>query len=100
MNTCVSKAILIALENNISYYEPINIGTGNDISIKLLAELIAKLVGYKGNIIFTNEVSNGQPKRLLDISRAKEVLNWEPDIELEDGLRATIDWYQANKDKL
>lgn len=89
----VCESIIKVLENEIDYYEPINIGTGEDISIKDLAFLIAKLTGFKGNIEFTNEVSNGQPKRLLDVSRAKEVLGFTSNIKLEDGLKQTIEWY-------
>lgn len=79
---------------------PINLGTGNDISIYDLAHMIAKLTGFKGKIVFTGEVSDGQPKRKLDVSRAKELLGWEAKTNLLTGLTRTIDWYQNNRDTI
>lgn len=86
----LAKAILA----NFDHSEPINLGTGTDISIKELASLIAKLTDYQGQIVFDGSVSDGQPKRLLDVSRAKKLLNWTAQIDLEEGLRKTIRWYQ------
>lgn len=98
--TSVCRAILMALDNDLHYPEPINIGSGIDISIKDLALLIKEITGYTGEVIFTNEVSNGQKKRLLCVSRAKEVLGWEPDVDFRNGLIQTIDWYRktGNRD--
>jgi len=93
----VCDAIIMALENNISSYEPINIGSGSDISIYNLAHLIKELTSYTGDIVFTGEVSDGQPKRLLDVSRAKKLLNWSAKTNLKDGLIKTIEWYRQNK---
>jgi GDP-L-fucose synthase len=73
---------------------PINLGIGQDITIKDLAILIKKLVGYQGQIIFKADGLDGQPKRLLDVSRAKQLLNWTASTSLEEGLKRTISWYQ------
>jgi len=83
--------------NNFDHSEPINLGTGTDISIKDLALLIAELTNYDGNIVFTGQVSDGQPKRLLSVARAKQLLNWEAGTSLRRGLKETIAWYQENK---
>lgn len=91
-----AKAIVKAVTSKLNTPLPINIGTGRDISIKELVHLIIKLTGYKGGIIFTGEVSDGQPKRRLDVSRAKELLGFEAEINLEEGLVRTIKWYKKN----
>lgn len=93
----VCKAILTALTKNISEYEPINIGAGWDISINDLTFIIAKMTGFTGKIVFDGSISDGQPKRLLGIKRAADVLGWAPDISFEDGLAKTIKWYQEHK---
>jgi GDP-L-fucose synthase len=93
-----AQAIAHTILSQFDYPEPINLGTGKDISIYDLAHLIAKLVGYTdGKIVFSGEVGDGQPKRLLDVSRAKQLLNWEAAISLEDGLKETIEWYRQNR---
>lgn len=76
---------------------PINVGTGKSISIKELAETIGRLCGFKGKIVFTGEVSDGQPKRQLNVSRAKQQLGFEAKTALITGLVRTISWYQENK---
>lgn len=92
-----ARAIKMAVISKLNYPEPINIGTGKDISIKDLAFLIKDLTGYTGEVKFTGEVSDGQPKRRLDVSRAKEVLGFEAKIDLETGLKETIEWYKTSK---
>jgi len=76
--------------------EPVNIGSGNEISIKDLAHLIARLTGYEGNLVFDPSKPNGQPRRGLDVSRAEELFGFRAKMSFEDGLRKTIDWYVAN----
>jgi GDP-L-fucose synthase len=76
---------------------PINLGTGKNISIKELASLIGRLMNYQEEIRFTEEVSDGQPDRLLDVSRAKELLGWTAQVSLKEGLKRTIEWYYQNK---
>ncbi len=75
---------------------PVNLGTGVSISISELAQLIATMVGYRGKIIFTGEVSDGQPARQLDVSRAKNLLGFTAMTDLKNGLKQTIDWYMQN----
>lgn len=91
-----AEAIVQAVEQKLDTDLPINLGTGKDISIKDLANLIAKLTGFNGEIVFTGEVSDGQPKRMLDVSRAKEIMNFTAKTDLETGLKKTIDWYKSN----
>jgi len=90
-------AISHVVSSNFDSNLPINLGTGQQISIKQLANLIKKLTGYTGDIIFTGEVSNGQPTRQLDVSRAKKLLNWEASTSLEKGLKKSIEWYRSRK---
>jgi GDP-L-fucose synthase len=92
-----AEVIVKAMNMNLDYSEPINIGTGKSILIKDLANLIAELTGFKGDILFTGEVGDGQKKRMLDVSRAKAVLDWEAKIDLREGLKRTIKWYKENK---
>lgn len=73
-------------------YNLLNIGTGEDITIKELAEIIKETVGYSGEIIWDSTKPDGTPRKLLDVSRLKS-LGWEPKIELRDGIRMTYDWY-------
>ena len=77
--------------------EPVNIGSGNEISIKDLANLIARLTGFQGNLVFDTSKPNGQPRRGLDVSRAEKLFGFRAKMSFEDGLRKTIDWYIANR---
>jgi len=72
--------------------ELINIGTGEDISIAEFAELIAKIVGYKGKIVFDTTKSDGTPRKLLDVTKANS-LGWRHSVELEEGIRQTYAWF-------
>ena len=72
-----AEAIVKVISTNFDCHLPINLGVGKDITIKDLALLIRDLVGYQGEIIFKADGLDGQPKRLLDVSRAKKLLNWE-----------------------
>ena len=93
-----ANAISLALEKDVSP-EPINIGTGGEIQIKYLAHAIAEVMGYKGAIYFNSGYPDGQPRRQLDISRAKERLGYEPQIDLLEGLEQTVDWFMGNKEQ-
>lgn len=73
--------------------EPINIGTSEETQISNLAQTIKELVGYKGEIIWDTSKPNGQPKRQLDVSRAREAFDFRAQVSLKDGLKQTIDWY-------
>jgi GDP-L-fucose synthase len=75
--------------------EPVNVGAGKEISIKELAELIAELMGFTGEITWDASMPNGQPRRSLDASRAKELFGFEARTSLREGLERTIAWYRA-----
>lgn len=90
-----AEAIAKAVLTDFDCPQPINLGTGKDISIKNLAELIKRLSNSDARIDFTGEVSDGQPKRMLDVTRAKELLGWSAQTSLEVGLQRTIKWYQS-----
>jgi len=78
---------------------PLNIGTGKGTNICELAETINALVGYKGKIVWNTSKPDGQMKKILDVTRMKEVLEWQPPTSLPEGLRKTIQWYTANKEE-
>ena len=77
--------------------EPVNLGAGREISIRDLVTVIAKLCGFSGRITWDATKPDGQPRRCLDTSRAKELFGWESRMPFEDGLRRTIDWYRADR---
>ena len=74
--------------------EPVNIGTGVETTIRELAELIAELTGFDGEIVWDTSMPNGQPRRKLDTSRARRLFGWEARVPLRDGLERTIAWYR------
>jgi len=76
--------------------EPSNIGAGFEITIKELIELIVKLMDYKGEIVWDDTKPDGQPRRCLDVSRAKEYFDFEAKVKFEEGLKKTIEWYKNN----
>lgn len=90
-----AEAIAKAVLSGFDSIKPINLGMGKDIPIKDLAYLIKDLTECNANIVFTEEVSDGQPKRMLDVSRAKELLGWTAKTSLVEGLQKTIDWYRS-----
>lgn len=80
--------------------QPINIGSGKEISMKELANVIQAIVGHKGQIIWDANKPNGQPRRCLDVSRAKELLAWRATTEFKDGLAKTYKWFLDNREKI
>ena len=88
---CV-EAIARAIETDISL-DPINIGTGKEITIKDLATEIAEQMGYKGEIKWQSDKPDGQPRRCLDTSKAKSLLGFEAKTDLQTGLKQTIEWF-------
>ncbi len=79
---------------------PVNLGSGYEISIKDLTEMVAKLTDFQGNIVWQTDKPNGQPRRGLDVSRAKELFGWGAQVSFEEGMRRTIEWFKANRDKI
>jgi len=88
-----AEGILLATEK-YNKSEPVNLGTDLEISIKNLAELIAKLTGFKGKIRWDTSKPDGQPRRKLDTSRAEKEFGSKAKIDFEEGLRRTIEWYE------
>ena len=88
---CV-KAIAKAIETEVNL-EPINIGTGKEITIKDLATEIAEQMGYEGEIKWQSNKPDGQPRRCLDTSKAKNLLDFEAKTDLQTGLKQTIEWF-------
>lgn len=88
-----AEAIVLATER-YDNPEPVNIGSGMEISIKNLTETIAKLVGFEGKIDWDITKPNGQPRRCLDVSKAKEYFGYEAKVDFEEGLKKTIEWYR------
>jgi GDP-L-fucose synthase len=89
-----------AILNATEFYnssEPVNIGSGQEISIKNLAEMIAHLTGFEGKLVWDTTKPNGQPRRALDTSRAAEYFGWRAHTPFEEGLRETIAWYRQNR---
>jgi GDP-L-fucose synthase len=80
--------------------EPVNLGSGYEISIKDLAEMIVRHTGFKGELVWDVSQPNGQPRRGLDVSRAKEYFGWSAQVPFEEGMRRTIDWFKQNRDKI
>jgi GDP-L-fucose synthase len=94
-----ARGIVMAAER-YDASEPVNLGAGMEISIKDLAELIASLTGYSGKLVWDTSKPNGQPRRALDTQRANEFFGFKAEMPFKEGLKRTITWYQANKDKL
>ncbi len=90
----------IAAAERLHRPEPVNLGTGREISTRDLAGKIAALVGYEGAIHWDTSMPNGHPRRCLDISRARQWLDFEPQVNLDEGLRRTIAWYLEHRDTI
>jgi len=91
----LGKACLYLLENYDDEVA-INVGVGEDVSIKELAELIQKITGFEGNIEWDSAKPDGTPRKLLDVSRIT-AMGWKAEISLEDGIHSTYEWYKANQ---
>ncbi len=94
-----AEGILLATEK-YDGDEPVNIGAGFEITIKDLVEKIARLTGFEGEIRWDPSKPDGQPRRCLDTSRAKDYFGFEAKTDFDAGLKATIDWYRINKDRM
>jgi len=89
-----AEGILLAAEHYDSA-DPVNLGSGEEISILDLAREIARLVGFEGRIVWDTTRPNGQPRRALDVTRARERFGFVAKTSLEDGLRRTVEWYRT-----
>lgn len=90
----LASAIIFAMNRKIEggFY---NVGYGEDISIKELAEMIAEIIGYKGKIVWDREKPDGTPRKLMDSSKFRS-LGWKPKIDLKTGIKQTYQWYLKN----
>jgi GDP-L-fucose synthase len=87
-----AEGILLAAERYNSS-DPVNLGSGNEISIRDLVELIARLTGFSGRMVFDTTQPNGQPRRALDTQKAQQYFGFRAQTSFEEGLRRTIQWY-------
>jgi len=84
---------ILAATQFMSDSEPVNLGTHHEITIRDLAETIRKHTGFSGEIIWDTSKPNGQPRRCLDTSRAKERFGWQAGVSFDEGLRRTVEWW-------
>jgi len=89
-----AEGILLATEKYNSS-DPVNLGSGMEISIKDLVELIARLTGFEGKLVWDPSKPNGQPRRRLDVSRAEREFGFKAQVGFEEGLKRTIEWYKT-----
>lgn len=89
-----AEGVVLALEM-LDEPEPVNLGASTEISIKDLAELIGRITGFSGRFVWDASKPDGQPRRAVDGSRAKEVLGWTPRVDFEMGLGDTVEWYEG-----
>ena len=90
----MAEAVVYALENELPEYL-YNVGSGKDITIKELAEIIQQVTGHQGGIIWDTEKPDGTPRKLMDVSKMKE-LGWEYKTELKEGIEKTYSWFLEN----
>lgn len=91
-----ARAIVLAAAH-FDGREPVNLGAGREITIRDLAQLIARLTGFKGEIMWDPSKPDGQPRRCLDVSRAAREFGFRAAVDFEEGLRRTIDWYLKSR---
>lgn len=94
----MAEAVVFALENELPDYL-YNVGTGEDLTIKELAETIQKIIGHQGEIIWDASKPDGTPRKLMDISKMHE-LGWKHQINLEEGIQQTYDWFLKNEKEI
>jgi GDP-L-fucose synthase len=80
--------------------DPVNLGAGFEISMSDLARSIAEKVGYTGKVVWDTSRPNGQPRRMLDVQRAKERFGFQANVGFDDGLRQTIAWYREHSQRI
>ena len=94
-----AEGIVLAAES-YNGEEPVNLGSGMEISIKDLAELIGRLTGFEGKFVWDTSKPNGQPRRQLDVDRAAEYFGFRARTGFEEGLRKTIEWYRQHREQI
>ena len=93
----LAQAVVFALENNLPEHL-YNVGTGEDLSIKQLAETIQRIVGHQGEIVWDASKPDGTPRKLMDISKM-HALGWKHQVQLEQGIQRTYDWFLENVER-
>ena len=91
-----ARAILLAAEK-YSGQAPVNLGTSYEVSIRDLVGIIARLTGFTGEITWDPSFPDGQPRRKLNVDRARQEFGFSSEVNLEDGLQRTIEWFEASK---
>ena len=91
---------IVAAAEKYNGDQPVNLGSGYEISIKDLAEMIVKMTGFEGRLVWQTDQPNGQPRRGLDVSRAREYFGWSAQVPFEEGMRRTIQWFKENREKI
>jgi len=91
---------ILAATERYDESDPVNLGVGEEISIRELVETIAELTGFQGEIVWDTSKPDGQQRRCLDTTRARERFGWEASTEFADGLAETIQWYEANRERI
>ena len=92
-----AEGILLASER-YDGAAPVNLGTGREVPIKELAELIARLTAFEGELVWDETRPDGQPRRMVDTTKAEELFSFKAATSLEDGLATTIEWYRGNRE--
>ncbi|MBN1431124.1 MAG: GDP-L-fucose synthase [Anaerolineae bacterium] len=92
-----ARGIVMAAEH-YNDPDPVNLGSSNEISIKDLVELVVELTGFQGEIVWDTSKPNGQPRRKLDVSRARERFGFESQTDFREGLKRTIAWYRQQRE--
>ena len=87
------------MNNDNNSQEIVNVGTGDEISIRELAETIAEVVGYEGLIMWDTEKPNGTMRKVMDVSRIKST-GWEPKVSIRKGIELTYEWFKENVDSV
>ncbi|MDA0672118.1 MAG: GDP-L-fucose synthase [Cyanobacteria bacterium] len=95
-STDAARGIVMATQH-YSGADPVNLGTGYEISIRDLVELICDVMAFQGELIWETDKPNGQPRRCLDIERARQAFGFEAQVDFRAGLKATVDWYRQQK---
>ena len=92
---CVEGLLLAA--DRYGGAEPVNLGTGEEVSIRDLADLVGELTGFEGELVWDTSKPGGQPRRRLDVTRAADLFGFRARTTLRDGLERTVRWYAANR---
>jgi GDP-L-fucose synthase len=88
---------IVAAAERYGGADPVNLGSGEEISIRDLAETVRKATGFDGRIVWDASKPNGQPRRRLDVSKSRELFGWSASTPMAEGLRKTVEWFEAHR---